>query len=211
MKGLLLTDFYMAIKYCRSYFLIMLVFIAVSFWGDDNAFFILYPMVLAGMLPVTLLGYSERCKWNVYCEALPITRKQMVAEKYLLTGGLLCGIFLIIAAVQGVRLSATGSFDAVEYCAFLFPLLTAGFLSPSVTLPCIFKYGIEKGRIAYYVVVGFVCALGAAIVAIPKSTEPLSVLQMHTGVLGAMPCIGLLLFAVSYAISVKVYAKREID
>ena len=162
MKGLILADFYMAKKYCRSYFLIMLVFIAVSFFGNDNTFLIIYPVILAGMLPVTLLGYGERHKWNVYCETLPLTRRQVVTEKYLLPGILLLGVFLLIAVVQGLRLSASGQFDVREYGALLAPLLAAGLLSPSITLPCMFKYGVEKGRIAYYVVVGMVCGVAAA-------------------------------------------------
>lgn len=208
MKGLFLTDFYMAIKYCRSYFLIMLVFIAVSFWGNDSMFLIMYPTVLASMLPVTLIGYSERCKWNVYCETLPITRRQAVTEKYLLTGVLLCGIFLLIAAVQAFRLSAGGSFQAAEYGAFLSPLFTAGLLSPSITLPCIFKYGTEKGRIAYYVVVGFVCAAAASVAIFTESPNVQVIFPPYIAIL--LPLFGITAFTVSYFISVRVYTKREI-
>lgn len=209
MKGLILADFYMAKKYCRSYFLIMLVFIAVSFWGNDNTFLIIYPIVLAGMLPVTLLGYSERHKWNVYCETLPLTRKQAVAEKYLLTGILVLGVFLLIAAVQGIRLSTGGRFDVWEYSAFLSPLFTAGLLSPSITLPCMFKYGVEKGRIAYYVVVGFVCAVAAAGVFLSDASQLQTVIPPQTALL--LPLLGIVAFAVSYGISANVYAKRELD
>lgn len=40
MKGLLLKDWYMMRKYCRSYLLIAAVFIAVSLYSNDNLFFI---------------------------------------------------------------------------------------------------------------------------------------------------------------------------
>lgn len=209
MKGLFLADWYMAKKYCRSYFLIMLVFIAVSFWGNNNTFLIIYPVILAGMLPVTLLGYSERHKWTVYCETLPLTRKQAVAEKYLLTTALLCGTFLLIAAVQAVRLSAGGYFRAQEYGALLAPLLTAGFLSPSITLPCMFKYGVEKGRIAYYVVVGFTYAAVAA--GMFLSDAPHRQVAVPPYAVFLLPLFGVAVFAVSYWISVRVYAKRELN
>ena len=42
MKGLLLKDLYMTVKYCRIYLLIAVVFIAVSFAGNDSIFFIAY-------------------------------------------------------------------------------------------------------------------------------------------------------------------------
>lgn len=187
----------------------MLVFIAVSFWGNNNTFLIIYPIVLAGMMPITLLSYSERCKWNVYCETLPLTRRQTVAEKYLLTSLLLFGVFLLIAAVQGARLSANGSFDIGEYGAFLSPLLTVGLLSPSITLPCMFKYGVEKGRIAYYVVVGFVCAVTAAGTFLSDEPNQEVLIPLHTAFL--LPLFGTAVFVVSYFISAKVYEKREID
>lgn len=209
MKGLLLADLYMAKKYCRSYFLIMTVFIAVSFWGNDNTFLIIYPTVLAGMLPITLLGYSERCKWNVYCETLPLTRKQAVTEKYLLTGILLSGTFLLIAAVQAVRLSTGGGFHVWEYGALLSPLLAVGLLSPSITLPCMFKYGVEKGRVVYYVVVGLVCSVAAAGAFLSDEPNLQFEIPPHTVLL--LPLFGVAVFAASYWISVKVYAKREID
>ena len=41
MKGLLLKDWYMVVKYCKAYLLISLVFIGASIMSDDNFFFIL--------------------------------------------------------------------------------------------------------------------------------------------------------------------------
>ena len=60
MKGLLLKDWYMMKKYCRAYLLIAVVFIAVSLGNEDNMFFVFYPCLLCGMIPVNLLGYDER-------------------------------------------------------------------------------------------------------------------------------------------------------
>ena len=39
MKGLLLKDFYLSWRYCRAFIVIVAVFLAVSFTGDDNIFF----------------------------------------------------------------------------------------------------------------------------------------------------------------------------
>ncbi|MDE7281371.1 MAG: ABC-2 transporter permease, partial [Ruminiclostridium sp.] len=66
MKGLILKDLYMTVKYCRIYLLIAVVFIAVSFVGNDSLFFIFYPCLFCGMIPVSLLGYDERSRWLQY-------------------------------------------------------------------------------------------------------------------------------------------------
>ena len=83
MSGLLKKDFYMACKYCRSYLLIVVVFLAVSLFGNDNAFMVFYPCLLAGMVPVNLLAYDENSKWHIYSGSLPCTRGQLVSVKYL--------------------------------------------------------------------------------------------------------------------------------
>jgi len=53
MKGLLLKDWYLMIKYCKSFLLIIILFTIFSFQGDENAFFIMYPCIMASMIPLT--------------------------------------------------------------------------------------------------------------------------------------------------------------
>ena len=84
MKGLLLKDLYMVVKYCKAYLLIAVVFLAVSLMGSDNLFFIFYPCLLCGMIPVNLLAYDERSRWPQYCGTLPYTKGQIVSGKYLM-------------------------------------------------------------------------------------------------------------------------------
>ena len=43
MKGLLLKDFYVARKHCKVFVIIMAVFMAISFAGDGDLFFLIYP------------------------------------------------------------------------------------------------------------------------------------------------------------------------
>lgn len=84
MKGLLLKDIYMAVKYCRVYFLIAVVF-AVAFVWSDNFFLAVYPVFLVGALSVNLLSYDEKCKWSLYAGTFPYTRTQLVSVKYIVT------------------------------------------------------------------------------------------------------------------------------
>ena len=81
MKGLLLKDLYMSAKYCRAFIAIVIIFLAVSFWGDGNAFFIIYPVLLAGIIPTSLISYDERHKWDKYSGTLPYSRAQLVSAK----------------------------------------------------------------------------------------------------------------------------------
>ena len=99
MKGLFLKDWYMMKKYCRAYIVIAAVFIAVSVVSDDNMFFVFYPCMLCGMIPVNLLGYDERSHWVQYSGSLPYTKTQIVSAKYLI------GLFAQVTTVSYTHLT----------------------------------------------------------------------------------------------------------
>ena len=85
MKGLLLKDWYMMKQYCRTYPVIAVAFMALSLVDSDNLFFVFYPCLLCGMIPVILLGYDERSGWVQYSGTMPYTKIQIVSEKYLIS------------------------------------------------------------------------------------------------------------------------------
>ena len=111
MKGLLLKDLYMMRKYCRSYLVIVGVFtimaVVLPFVEDGNRstlFLSAYPVLLAGILPVTLISYEEKSKWNQYVGIFPYTKREQVSVKYLDMLAVL-SIGLSLAAIsQGVTL-----------------------------------------------------------------------------------------------------------
>lgn len=207
MKGLLLKDWYMITKYCKAYVLISLVFIGVSIMGDDNFFFILYPCILCGMIPVTLLGYDERSKWDQYCAVLPYTKAQIVSGKYLIGMAAQIGMLLLSAVVQGIRMQVNGTFSWESFGSILSMLAAISFLAPAVSLPPMFRWGTEKGRMAYYISVGLICGISAFVVSVSGIT-----------LLGALPSsaamlllglASLVIYGVSWYLSIVFYRKRE--
>ena len=101
MKGLLLKDWYMMKKYCRYYLFVSIGFIILSMMSSGNMFFIFYPCLLAGMIPVNLLGYDERSRWTEYVGTLPYTKTQIVSAKYLIEA--LSAPFLRYCAERGTE------------------------------------------------------------------------------------------------------------
>ena len=92
MKGLLLKDYYMLLKYCRPYALIVLIFGVCSLADGGNLFMLAYPAVLCGINSVSLVAYDEKSRWQQYCETMPYTRKQVVDSKYLMSFLLIAGL-----------------------------------------------------------------------------------------------------------------------
>jgi len=208
MKGLLLKDWYMMKKYCKAYLLITLVFIAVSFVGNENLFFTFYPCLLCGMIPVNLLGYDERSRWQQYSETMPYTKAQIVSGKYIIGLATQIAIILITGITQAMRMSIDGDFELKEYLILMMLLLIMSLLASSITLPFRFKLGVEKGRMAYYIMIGVVCA-GSIISSNLLSSEFSYDIKLN----GALPIIciaGIVIYAMSWYLSIVFYKQREL-
>lgn len=209
MKGLLLKDFYMAMKYCRAFLLIALVFAAVSVMGSGNAFFTMYPVLLASMIPVTLISYDERSGWNSYADALPYTRSMLVSAKYLLVLLVMAVCTALCIGAQLCRMLYTGAFNADALLQILGLLLSVGFFAPSVMLPVIFKLGLEKGRLAYYAVIVVVCAAAAAFFGTASSSDMMQLFSSAAGIWIAAGASAIL-FSFSWILSIQFYRNREL-
>ena len=109
MKGLFLKDLYMLMSYCKSYLLIAVVFLAASFFGE-NLFFIYYPCLLCGMIPVNLIAYDEKSRFVQYSASLPVSAAQSVSVKYLMGLFSQIAVLLITGIVQGIRMKVNGTF-----------------------------------------------------------------------------------------------------
>lgn len=208
MKGLILKDLYTMVKYFRNYLLILLVFLAVSFVQEENLFFAFYPFLLCGMIPVNLLAYDERSHWDIYCGTLPVTRDMVVSAKYLISLMIQGIVFLASAIGQALRISMKGSFDWESYLVLMSLMAMLSLFSSSITLPFMFKLGVEKGRMAYYVMIGVVCG-GAAIAGFVFNEQFQATIPF-----GVVLALGVFLaaavYALSWYLSIIFYRKREL-
>lgn len=208
MKGLLLKDWYMMKKYCRYYLFISIGFIILSMMSSGNMFFIFYPCLLAGMIPVNLLGYDERSRWTEYVGTLPYTKTQIVSAKYLIGLFTQIALLTVICITQGVKMSIEGNFILKEFLMLMMLLLIMASVASSLTLPFVFKYGVEKGRAAYYVMIGVVCA--GSIIATTIFKKGLQNEIQPNAFLPVFCLIGVGIYALSWYLSIVFYKTREI-
>ena len=205
MKGLLLKDLYMIKKYCKSYLFITMLFIVISFASSENLFFIYYPCLLCGMIPVNLLGYDEHSRWMQYCETMPYTKSQIVSGKYIIGLGTQVIVLLVVGISQAIRMSINGTFLIGEYLVIMMLLLTMALVASSITLPFIFKLGIEKGRMAYYIMIGIVCA-GSIV----SSKILTNMIRVDINLLPITCVLGIIIYAFSWYLSIVFYKKRQL-
>ena len=205
MKGLLLKDYYSAKNYLRSLFLVAFVFIAASFF-NDYVLFLYYPCILSSIAAMTLISYEEKDRWNIYAETLPCSRVQVVSCKYIvsLIFGTLTAIALLFVQTAAMLYRKTFALGQIAELALNFiPLL---LLPSAFLLPPVYKFGAEKGRIAYYIIIGNFCA----ILGIWNPSEGIPAISFTPAISLIVGIVSILLFGISWIVSIRLYQKREL-
>ena len=202
MKGLLLKDWYLTLKYGRMQ-LIFAVFYGVlgAVLPETNAFVAL-PVMLIALLPNTIYAYDEREKWTTYVRSLPVTDAQYVTGKYLY--GVIC-----LAVYFALLAAANLAFRTEGFAGQFIMFFLGGLLMPSIMMPFMFRFGTEKGRLAYLIVFG--SALTAAL-----SIANLSYMGGDTPIIErlglhwcALCLIAAALYVLSWRLSIVLYQKRK--
>ena len=204
MKGLFLKDFYVAKKNLRTFLIMILAFSLGSLAVRDSGnFFLCYGIVMMPGITMSLISYDERYHWDSYTGAMPLSREQLVTEKYLLHLGMVLVWLPVLLLFQ--RFQQVPAFGGAPL-ALLVAGLNLGLLLPGILLPIIFALGTEKGRAGYYVVL-----FGGMILA--TVSEKLTSLTGY--VPEAMAGIVLILlpaavYVLSWRIAIRLYEKRSL-
>ena len=204
MKGLFLKDFYVAKKNLRTFLVMILAFSlgSLAAWENGN-FFLCYGIVMMPGITMSLISYDERYHWDVYAGAMPLSREQMVTEKYLLHLGMVLVWLPVLLLLQ--RFQQVPAFGGSPL-TLLVAGLNLGLLLPGILLPIIFALGTEKGRAGYYVVL-----FGGMILA--TVSEKLTSLTGYVPEAAASIVMILLpaaVYVLSWRIAIRLYEKRSL-
>lgn len=208
MKGLLLKDFYVTLKSCKMYLIIDAVFIVMSFAlngiFNDSFMFLMLPMLMSGMLTISLLNYDERFKWIKYSGTLPYSPAQIVSAKYLfgLMFQVITTIAVFIALCLWVNFMNGTSFP--EAMISLIGMFVFSLIIPSISMPLCYKFGTEKARIIFYVL------LVATTMLLVKTADTFAHLINSDFFFVILIAVVVGIYALSWVISVGICKNREI-
>ena len=201
MKGLMKKEFLMLWRASRAFALICVVFIAMSAVSQDNIIFLFMPIMISGLLPSTLLSYDERCKWQEFSGALPVSRAQLVSAKYLLGLGCMTAILVLTLIVHLI----VRRYPTEMLLMMLGGVYGLSLFISAVSLPMMFRFGVEKGRLWYYatlVLVGGASGASAG-VATDFFNEGLP------SYIWIIFVFGVVIYALSWLLAIRFYQKRE--
>lgn len=213
MKSLVLKDLY-NIKCNAKSVLVSFLILAVAMASTGVG--VLYAgAVLCSSLIISTFAYDDRCDWTKYAMVMPVSRKELVAGKYvmlilLVVGGIVLGFLasLVSNAITGqIPLNLSGIQELLVSAA---ASLVFALVYGSVAIPLILRFGAEQGRVllvAALLVPAAVCFVTYQVgkwLGIVLTDQGVALLVCGVAV------AALVWLAVSYRISCGIFAKQEL-
>jgi len=155
MKGLLLKDYFTLLKQLRFYLIFLLIFTIIPNMNLSSI-----AIVYAAMLPITVIAYDERSKWDQLAAMIPYSKRELVFSKYLL-GYIGVALFSIITLVLQVAVGLIGKNGfSTEQGMTIFVTAAAALVLLAINLPFMFWLGVERGRVVFMIIIGVTVFLG---------------------------------------------------
>ena len=219
MIGLLRKDQTLLWSSYSKNFLVVLLLYSAMMLASDSMIFVMYALVfLGGLYTTSTLMLDEQSQWDTYARTLPVTAGQIVGSKYLLTvaWAVLCfGLSELLCTISGL-VHGTLADNWPNYLAGSLAALALVFFYNALTLPLSYKFGAARARnftmVTICLIVGLTL-LGGAFLTEKIGTVHVDVIVVDSVagmflVIGTLLGVSLLLFAVSWAVSVAIYRNR---
>ena len=200
MKALILKDTYVIWRQMK-YFLVMILLFSALPSGFNNAFAVIY----TSMLPYTALAYDERSKWDQMAAMMPYSTRDIVLGKYVF-GWLCIGGAAVLSGLLQAALSLVLDRSFLPVTMALSILGALCILA--ITLPLMFHFGVEKGRLAMFLIIFLVCGGAGAISSIADSMGSGAAFAFQGPILAILLIAALALTAVSVPLSLRFYKAR---
>ena len=208
MKGLLRKDLYSLTKLGRFYILLTVIFWVAYLMGYQSEFYFSYPTIMVSMLGISLISYDERSRWDKYSDSLPVTRAQTVTSKYLLLGSI-----IVVMSLLSLLVAVLATHKLLPSFYLAATSLGISLLLPAVNMPLCYKFGTEQARWVTLLALGGSVAMFFIVGSLlfDNLFDPHSyTTRIPMTALLLLPLIGLVLFLLSWRLSVKIYQNREL-
>lgn len=213
MKGLILKDLYLLKGLGKQFGLVFGFLILWSVMIKSFDFLIIYCVIMCGSLIMSTMSYDESVSFNRFALTMPINIKTLVRAKYVL-------VLLMLLAAAGIGtlfnlfLSSfwNDSQKAFEWSGIA--AVVAMFMAVTgVSLPVMFKVGVEKARYVYILCMLVVGGIIAGITFLmDKMKFPALQLEERLSELSfsaLLLAIAAATMIISYFVSVKIAQNKE--
>ena len=151
MMGLLIKDLYCLKQNGKSLMFILLIWGLVFLPRDDGGLILIsLCMMVSAMHIFTLASYDKQARWDTYALSMPLTRANMVQEKYIMSLLLLVMSAVVSTFVVAIAwLIRTGGMEP-DFIPSIAATLAVGagisLFYTALSLPLSMWLGVEKAR-----------------------------------------------------------------
>lgn len=209
MKGLIKKDLLLLKSQLKSYLVIVIVFAIVSFMSNDNTFITLLP-ILGVMLIISTLSFDNYYKWDAFALTLPLSRKDNVKSKYALAV-LITLTFVILATIILIAFNTIKGLpiNAFNILTLMCGSLLGASIATSISMPLMYKFGSENGRMIMIIMVFAIGGVIAGIAELLSSYFDQAFLNnaltfISTNLLPIMILVMIILLSFSYFLTLKI-------
>lgn len=215
MRSMIIKDLYNIGHNAKSMILVLVFMTAMLVPTSGVEGCIVMCVFLCSSMVITTFSFDENSRWTVYAMVMPISRKRLVAGKYII---LL--LFCAIGAVAGLVFGGIGGMVTGKLMPDMSTLpelmLTAlmgiamSVMIGATSIPLLFQFGAEKARML--LIISMMIPSGMVFLGyqLLKMTGVEMTEQLILGFLCCLPVLALVWSYGSYRISCSLFSKMEL-
>ena len=203
MKGLIMNDLFSLRKLLRSVAMVFVFFMVL--WGamGQPASGALMIGVLSVSYMLNLFSYDEFYHWDQYAAILPVSSKQLVLARYA-SFALTSLAAIVMAAVYMLVMQV----PLDEFVMVVIASLCMQTYTAAIIIPFAYKFGVQKGRIFYMLLMFVPLGIGGLGIAFEGGGAQ-AVNQIAFLIFGALLVIFLVGVLVSIRISIRIVSRKQ--
>lgn len=205
MKGLIVKEL-TVMKKGNAILFLFACFLYISNRSITNT--ILFLAMMYSFVQTSNIANDEMSKWTVFSLALPFSRRDVVTSKYTIIAGITLVCAAVNLVVSGV-IYAMGNGSLTSGLSSVCLTVMTGLIYPAIALPLTYKFSAEKGRIISSLIVSGCAGIAGYLFFDKDISTTIGTIGLNMAVLIAAAA-AVVLFAVSWLLSVKFYEKREL-
>ena len=215
MKSLILKDLYNIGHNAKSMLLILLVFAVGLIMSSGVESYIISAGVLCSMMIVTTFTFDDNCKWSKYALIMTVCKKDIVKAKFIVLV-IFCTVGVCVGTIFGVSgglvmRKLVMSMESIVTMLFMaFVGLIVSVIFGSMSIPLVYKFGAEKGRMLLLVSFAVPLAICFIVYEILMLFGVEITDQLVFAILCVSPLIALIWVYIMYRISCSIFSKQEV-
>ena len=220
-KGLLLKDLLIFKNFKKNIIISTLVYVSIIFMSSTEYNMLFYGtaffLFVFGLNSISTFSYDEIDQTDKYLLSLTVSRKDIVLSKYIFAflNSFIVTIFgFLISSLSSII--TTGTLVDLENCIRNIILMFTGVsFFVCADIPCIYKWGVEKGRMQAVIVPVFMILIfgiiGAFIVFFNPFLASKRMINIYL-IFSNLICIvaNIIFYFISYKISLRIFNKKDL-